>query len=41
MRFLTNAAQLLLTWLQSPAYHRPYLDTDVSMAGVGQRMSQG
>jgi hypothetical protein len=36
MRFLTNAAQLLLTPLQSSTYHLPYLDADVSMAGVGQ-----
>lgn len=36
MRFLINAAQLLLTLLQSSAYHLPYLDADVSMAGVGQ-----
>ena len=36
MRCLINAAQLLLTPLQSSTYHLPYLDADVSMAGVGQ-----
>ena len=41
MRFISNAAQLLLTPLQSSTYHLPYLDADVSMAGVGQRVFQG
>ena len=40
MRCLTNAAQLLLTrmltQIRSSPYYRPYLDADVSMAGVGQ-----